>query len=218
MQCIPQGSNNYVKQLVCVCVCVCVPLLQVSDDSLHSIRCHSSGKMVACGSHSGAVTLLELSDPLSHIQLNEKANITAVSCPHQLSLSLSLFLSLSLSLPPFLSPSLLFPSSTYSTFSLSLTHPPTSLTLTYPHQIFERETRREKILEGRRREIKLKQKQAAAGGKAAEGGGGEGEPEGEEDLVTKAEEDFWAAITQVTLWQLLNVTQLYNVHTCTYST
>ena len=40
-------------------------------------------------------------------------------------------------------------------------------------QIFERETRREKILEGRRRELKLKAKQAAAagGGGGAEGGG-----------------------------------------------
>lgn len=46
-------------------------------------------------------------------------------------------------------------------------------------QIFERETRREKILEGRRRELKLKAKQAAAtvgggGGGGGEGGGGGG--------------------------------------------
>ena len=62
-------------------------------------------------------------------------------------------------------------------------------------QVFERETRREKILEGRRREMKLKQKQAAKGGEG--GGGGEGEGEGEEDLVKRAEDDFWAAIAQV---------------------
>ena len=67
--------------------------------------------------------------------------------------------------------------------------------------MFERETRREKILEGRRREMKLKQKQAAKGGEGGGGGGGggggEGEGEGEEDLVKKAEDDFWAAIAQV---------------------
>ena len=63
--------------------------------------------------------------------------------------------------------------------------------------MFERETRREKILEGRRREMKLKQKQAAKGGEGGGGGGGEGEGEGEEDLVKRAEDDFWAAIAQV---------------------
>ncbi len=41
-------------------------------------------------------------------------------------------------------------------------------------QAFERETHREKILEGRRREIKLKAKQASAGAGAGAGGGGGG--------------------------------------------
>ncbi|XP_019851832.1 PREDICTED: dynein intermediate chain 3, ciliary-like, partial [Amphimedon queenslandica] len=85
--------------------------IQVCDESLHSIRVHEQGRLVACGSHSGVVTLLELSGALSVLQPNEKHNINA---------------------------------------------------------IFERETKREKILEGRRREMKLKAKQAAASG----GGGG----------------------------------------------
>ena len=51
----------------------------MSDESLHAVQCHSSGKIVACGSHSGDITLLELSDSLSSIQPNEKVNITAVS-------------------------------------------------------------------------------------------------------------------------------------------
>ena len=75
-------------------------------------------------------------------------------------------------------------------------------------QVFERETRREKILEGRRREMKLKQKQAASkggegGGGGGGGGGGEGGGEGEEDLVKKAEDDFWAAIAQVLIQYVL---------------
>ena len=43
-----------------------------------------------------------------------------------------------------------------------------------PVQLFERETRREKILEGRRRELKLKAKQQTAAAAATGGGGGGG--------------------------------------------
>ena len=39
--------------------------------------------MVACGSRSGDLSLLELSDSLSVIQPNEKPNITAVSKQQQ---------------------------------------------------------------------------------------------------------------------------------------
>lgn len=51
---------------------------QVCDESLHSIRVHEQGRLVACGSHSGVVTLLELSGALSVLQPNEKHNINAV--------------------------------------------------------------------------------------------------------------------------------------------
>ena len=72
--------------------------------------------------------------------------------------------------------------------------------------MFERETRREKILEGRRREMKLKQKQVAAGGgKGGEGGGaGEGDGGKEEDLVKRAEDDFWSAIAQVCIYTYMH--------------
>lgn len=117
-----------------ICFKQTVPALsiQVCDDALHSVRVHEQGRFVACGSHSGSTTILELTSSLAVLQPNEKQNINA---------------------------------------------------------IFERETRREKILEGRRRELKLKAKQAAAGG----GGGGGGEEE-EEDPVAKAEDDFWHVI------------------------
>lgn len=79
-------------------------------------------------------------------------------------------------------------------------------------QIFEREVKREKILEGRRREIKLKLKQQGAA--AASGGGGlvvvqssgylyslllcrdHGGDDEEGDPIVKAEEDFWDNISQ----------------------
>lgn len=112
--------------------------LQVCDDTLHSIRMHDAGKLVACGSQQGNITLLELSSSLSAPQQNEKNII---------------------------------------------------------NMIFEREVKREKILEGRRREIKLKLKQQGAA--AASGSGGDhGGDDDEEDPVAKAEEDFWNSISQ----------------------
>lgn len=53
--------------------------LQVSDESLHTVCCHDQGKLVACGSLSGDITLLEMSSFLSNLQPNEKQNITSVS-------------------------------------------------------------------------------------------------------------------------------------------
>lgn len=48
------------------------------DESLNALRVQEHGRLVACGSHSGTVTLLELSDGLCNIQRNEKASVTAV--------------------------------------------------------------------------------------------------------------------------------------------
>ena len=62
----------------------------------------------------------------------------------------------------------------------------------YIFQIFERETRREKILEARHREIKLKQR-----AKSAQGDKDDDEKEGDyedEDLVSKAETEFYDII------------------------
>lgn len=53
-------------------------VFQVCDDSLHSIRVHEQGRLIACGSQSGVITLLELSGALSVLQPNEKSNINAV--------------------------------------------------------------------------------------------------------------------------------------------
>ena len=56
--------------------------------------------------------------------------------------------------------------------------------------------KREKILEGRRREIKLKLKQQGAAAAASGGGGDHGGDDDEGDPVAKAEEDFWNTISQ----------------------
>lgn len=117
--------------------------VQVCEESLHCLRVHDQGKLVACGSHSGSITLLELSNSLSLLQPDEKQNISA---------------------------------------------------------LFDRETHREKILEGRRRELKLKAKQmsaaaAAVAASASEEKAGDNQEEGE-DLVGEAEGDFWSAIAQ----------------------
>lgn len=54
-------------------------LLQVCDEPLHSLRVQEAGQLVACGSHTGTTTLLELSDSLYTLQRNEKNLVTAVS-------------------------------------------------------------------------------------------------------------------------------------------
>lgn len=88
----------------------CVIPRQVCDEPLHSLRVQDQGRLVACGSHTGTTTLLELSDSLYTLQRNEKNLVTAM---------------------------------------------------------FERETRREKILDSRHREMKIKEraKSSADGGK-----------------------------------------------------
>ncbi|XP_035695576.1 dynein intermediate chain 3, ciliary-like [Branchiostoma floridae] len=113
--------------------------LQVCDEALHSVRVQDNGRWLACGSHSGTTTLLELSDGLCVMPRNEKVLVTAM---------------------------------------------------------FERETKREKILESRHREMRLKERS-----KSEQGGGGddhaerEGEgDEPEEDLVARAEKEFYEAI------------------------
>jgi len=52
---------------------------QVCDEPLHSLRVQEQGRLVACGSHTGTATLLELSDTLYTMQRNEKNLVTAVS-------------------------------------------------------------------------------------------------------------------------------------------
>ena len=49
------------------------------DEALNSLRVQDQGRLVACGSHAGTVTLLELSDGLCNIQRNEKSSVNAVS-------------------------------------------------------------------------------------------------------------------------------------------
>ena len=61
--------------------------------------------------------------------------------------------------------------------------------------ILEREMRREKILEGRNREIKLKEKLEKAAALRAEKTAATEEKEAGEDPVSKAEEDFWSMIS-----------------------
>ena len=56
----------------------CACFAQVCDESLNSLRVQEQGRLVACGSHTGTVTLLELSEGLCNMQRNEKASVTAV--------------------------------------------------------------------------------------------------------------------------------------------
>lgn len=75
--------------------------IQVCDEPLNCVRAQEQGRLLACGSHSGTTTIVELSEGFCALSKNEKNLVS---------------------------------------------------------NIFERETRREKILEGRQREMKLKMK------------------------------------------------------------
>ncbi|XP_063682877.1 dynein intermediate chain 3, ciliary-like [Bolinopsis microptera] len=109
--------------------------LQVCDEALNCLRIQDSGSLLACGSHSGNVTLLELSESLSQQQRNEKASVT---------------------------------------------------------QIFERETKREKILESRYRELKLKERAKSQ----QEERPAEDDGEDASELVDEADKNFWFTVEQ----------------------
>lgn len=109
--------------------------IQVCDEALNSIKVQDMGCLVACGSHQGTTTLIELSESLYTMLRHEKATMTAM---------------------------------------------------------FERETKREKILESRHREMRLKERSKSQQEKEKEEVGG-GEEE-EEDLIGKAEEEFYHSI------------------------
>ena len=97
--------------------------IQVCDEPLHCLRVQEHGRLIATGSQSGTITLLELSDNLCTMQRNEKNLVSTVS----------FFLKIEKKI----------------------------FTIFCFWQMFERETRREKILESRNRELKLKEKEKA---------------------------------------------------------
>eukprot|EP00794_Sanderia_malayensis_P009172 gene9172-10145_t len=107
--------------------------IQVCDEALHSLRVQDQGRLVACGSHDGTTTLLELSDGLCTIARNEKVAMTAM---------------------------------------------------------FERETRREKILESRHREMRLKERSRSQQDKEEP----ERVEEVDEDYIERAEKEFYKII------------------------
>ncbi|XP_028675444.2 dynein axonemal intermediate chain 2-like [Erpetoichthys calabaricus] len=110
--------------------------VKVCDEALYSLRVQDNGRFLACGSHLGTATLLEISSGLSTLQRNEKALATAM---------------------------------------------------------FERETKREKILEARHREMRLKERSRSEQGKEEDAKDGETE-ENPEDLVAQAEKTFFEII------------------------
>ncbi|XP_068602941.1 dynein axonemal intermediate chain 2 [Brachionichthys hirsutus] len=109
---------------------------KVCDEALYSLRVQDRGRLVACGSQGGGVTLLEICAGLSSLQKNDKSSLAAM---------------------------------------------------------FERETKREKILEARQREIRLKERSRSEQSREEEGGrdGGEDSPE---QLMARAEQDFWSMV------------------------
>ena len=52
--------------------------LKVCDEPLNSIKVQDQGRLVACGSHQGTTTLIELSDSLCTLLRHEKSTINGV--------------------------------------------------------------------------------------------------------------------------------------------
>ncbi|KAL3314150.1 Dynein intermediate chain 2, axonemal [Cichlidogyrus casuarinus] len=115
--------------------------LKVYDDAMQCLRMQDSGKVMACGSQGGSISLLEFSESFWCQNKNERAVVNA---------------------------------------------------------LYERETRREKILETRHREMKLKEKLHSSGGaeEPTETGHQEDDEESEEHLIKKARENFRAIMEQ----------------------
>ncbi|KAM4550026.1 dynein axonemal intermediate chain 2 [Fundulus diaphanus] len=110
--------------------------IKVSDKALYSLRVQENGRLVACGSHSGEATLLEICSGLSTLQKNEKSLVAAM---------------------------------------------------------FERETKREKILEARQREIRLKERSRSEQSREDEAGREDGE-DNPDQLIARAESDFYTLV------------------------
>jgi len=113
--------------------------VQVCDEAIQSMRVHDAGRVIACGSHSGTTTILELSSGLCTLQKNEKNLVGAM---------------------------------------------------------FEREAKREKILEARHRELRLKEKTQS---QIALKPNDQTEirtsiTEEEQELIQRAEKEFFKAI------------------------
>ena len=53
-------------------------LNKICDEAVQCLRVHEHGRLAACGSQNGTLTLLELSDNLCTLQRNEKALVTMV--------------------------------------------------------------------------------------------------------------------------------------------
>jgi len=103
--------------------------VKVTDAPLRSLRIQEQGNRVAVGDENGSVTLLKLSEALSHLQKEEKSACSA---------------------------------------------------------LFERETRREKVLEAKARELKLKEKEKNRPKVEEE----EAAPEEETDPLAEVQEEF----------------------------
>ncbi|XP_068188605.1 dynein axonemal intermediate chain 2 isoform X2 [Antennarius striatus] len=109
---------------------------KVCDEALYSLRVQDHGRLLACGSQRGGVTLLEVCSGLSSLQKNEKSSLAAM---------------------------------------------------------FERETKREKILEARQREIRLKERSRSQQSREDEGQRDDGD-DTPDQLIARAEQDFYSMV------------------------
>ena len=106
--------------------------IKVADEPLHCLRVHEAGCLVVTGCEGGNTALLELAEGLASSQRNDRSSVTAV----RLDLNLTINLKNTISQIIYI----------------------VVINFNFELQMFERETRREKILEARNKELRLKEK------------------------------------------------------------
>ncbi|XP_077593361.1 dynein axonemal intermediate chain 2 [Stigmatopora nigra] len=112
--------------------------VKVCDEALYSLRLPESGRLVACGSQQGTVTILEICSGLSSLQKNEKSLMA---------------------------------------------------------EMLERDAKREKILEARQKELRLKERSRSGQSRQDEVDRDVAEQEETpEQLIAKAEQDFFSIV------------------------
>lgn len=145
------------------------------EDVLYSLRVQDSGRLLACGSRQGVATLLDMSPGLSSLQKNEKSLVSAVRTQspqeHQTG-----------SGGPNEGP--------VRPQAWTMSRVDQQLLLV---QMFERETKREKILEARQREMRLKERSRSQQSREDEPGPDQ-DQDSSQQLVARAQKEFFLAV------------------------
>lgn len=171
----------------------------MADKGLNCIRCHEGGALLAVGDDCGKTYVIKMNDWFVTAGKNDKALLTAVSIvfndPHTHTARARMQMHVCL----------------YSIIIIVTSH-----SYNIYRQMFDRETRREKIIEAKQRELKLKTKTSAKTDNATTKDKHAQLVETEIRMVQEAEKEFMELIDMIVSYCLYNnnlrVLLLYTVN------